>query len=230
MDLVVSVQVKSLKLVMNEPVFWEDYLINEPICKQFTKKWKQIRREVLITKFLFPKFVGAYPKFKISDLNSGKRIKLYENDWRVAPMSKFDSDYAEVNTVVRKAGKGKDLESLITKYRRWVYPTIHNIIKEPEREGILANVFVSILSPGTIIRPHQGYSKKYMRVHLCLIEDPQCKITVGDQTKTWKEGKILAFKDGGPYYHQVEHNGKRERYILSLDLKLNYLKQYIPIL
>jgi len=212
---------------MNEPAFWEDYLIDEPICREFIKKWRQIRREVLITKFLFPKFVGAYPKFKISDLNTGKRVKMYENDWRVAPMSKFDTDYAEVNTVVRKAGKGKDLESLITRYRKWVYPTIHNIIKKPEKEGILANVFVSILSPGTIIRPHQGYSKKYMRIHLGLLCDPKCKITVGDETRTWEEGKLLSFKDGGPYYHSVFHSGINDRYILSVDLKLDYLSKYI---
>lgn len=214
---------------MNEPEFWDDRLYDEPICNKFITKWKSIKREVLITQFLFPKFVGSYPKFRVLDPETGKKIKMYENDWRVAPMSKFDTDYAEVNTVVRKAGRGKDLQSLIKRYRRWVYPTIHGIIKKPEEDGILCNVFVSILSPGTIIRPHQGYSKNYMRIHLCLIEDPKCEITVGNKTRTWEEGKLLAFKDGGPYYHHVKHNGERERYILSFDLHLNYLESYMKL-
>lgn len=213
---------------MTEPEFWDDVLYEEPICKEFVRKWRQIRREVLITKFLFPNFVGSYPKFRVSDPDTGKRVKMYENNWRVAPMSKFDQDYAEVNTVVRKAGKGKDLQSLIKRYRRWVYPSIHKIINKPEADDVLANVFVSILSPGTLIRPHQGYSKSYMRIHLCLIEDPDCKITVGDKTRTWEEGRLLAFKDGGPYYHSVIHNGRKDRYILSFDLKLDYLKSYMP--
>lgn len=212
---------------MNEPAFWQEYIINEPICKQLVKDWKKIKREVLIAKFLFPSFVNPYPKFRVSDPETGKRVKIYENDWKVTPISRFDNEYVEVNNIIKKIKKGKNLDQLIKRYRRWVYPTIHNIIKVPEQEGIVANVFVSILSPGTIIRPHQGYSKNYMRIHLCLIEDPDCNITVGDETKTWKEGQLLAFKDGGPYYHSVIHNGTKDRYILSVDLKLDYLKQYI---
>jgi aspartyl/asparaginyl beta-hydroxylase (cupin superfamily) len=66
-----------------------------------------------------------------------------------------------------------------------------------------------------------------MRIHLGLVCDPECKITVGDETMTWEEGKILAFKDGGPHYHQVKHNGNKDRYILSIDLKLDYLENYL---
>jgi aspartyl/asparaginyl beta-hydroxylase (cupin superfamily) len=66
-----------------------------------------------------------------------------------------------------------------------------------------------------------------MRIHMGLICDPECKITVDAETKTWTEGKILAFKDGGPYYHSVVHNGTKDRYIFSFDLSLEYLSPYI---
>lgn len=213
---------------MNEPEFWEDKLGSEPICNQFIKNWRVIRREVLFTKFFFPNFFGNYPKFRIIDPQTGKKVKIYENNWKVSAISKFDSDYStETNSVVKRAGNKRDLQFLVQRYRKWVGPRTHSIIKTPEKDGILCNVFISILSPGTIIRPHKGYSDKYMRVHLCLIEDPDCKITVGNKTKTWEEGKILAFKDGGPYYHSVCHNGTKDRYILSFDLSLNYLKDFI---
>ena len=212
---------------MKELNFWENHLQEEPICNQFISNWQSIKTEVLCLREKFPNFFGSYPKFKVTDLKTHKKIKLYENDWIVSPFSKFDEKYNEVNSVEKHVGS--DLEKMIARYRKRVIPTIHNIISEPEDLGILANVFVSVLSPGTIINPHQGYSKEYMRIHLGLISDPECKITVGEETKTWEEGKILAFKDGGPYYHSVVHNGTNDRYILSFDLKLDYLKNYIKI-
>jgi aspartyl/asparaginyl beta-hydroxylase (cupin superfamily) len=83
------------------------------------------------------------------------------------------------------------------------------------------------LIPGSIINPHHGWTDDFLRIHLGLICDPECKITVGDETKTWEEGKILAFKDGGPFLHSVEHKGTTERIILSVDVKLSYLSQYV---
>lgn len=210
---------------MNEPAFWQDYLTSEPICSQMTSKWEEIRKEILSMREKFPQFFGPYPKFKVSDLKTNKKIKMYENNWTVSPISKYDEQYNEVDSVKKHAGD--DLGNLIQKYRRRVLPTIHSIINDAEKDENLSNVFVSVLEPGVIINPHQGYSKEYMRIHLGLICDPECKISIGEETKTWEEGKLIAFKDGGPYYHSVKHNGSTNRYILSFDLKLNYLKNYI---
>lgn len=213
---------------MTEPEFWDSYLYDEPICKQLVANWEPIRDEILRMKDKFPQFFGPYPKFKITDLETQKKVKMYENNWTVSPISKYDENYNEVESVKKHAGD--NLEHLIQKYRKRVLPTIHKIISEVEENEILSNVFVSVLQPGVIIRPHQGYSKEYMRIHLGLICDPGCEITVGETTRTWEEGKLIAFKDGGPYYHSVVHNGTDDRYILSIDLKLTYLKQYIEIL
>lgn len=213
---------------MTEPEFWDSYLYDEPICKQLVANWEPIRDEILRMKDKFPQFFGPYPKFKITDLETQKKVKMYENNWTVSPISKYDENYNEVESVKKHAGD--NLEHLIQKYRKRVLPTIHKIISEVEENEILSNVFVSVLQPGVIIRPHQGYSKEYMRIHLGLICDPGCEITVGETTRTWEEGKLIAFKDGGPYYHSVVHNGTNDRYILSIDLKLTYLKQYIEIL
>ena len=53
---------------------------------------------------------------------------------------------------------------------------------------------------------------------------------MGPVTRTWQTGQFLAFKDGGPHLHSVVHEGQHERIILSYDLSLNYLKQFIPAL
>lgn len=210
---------------MTEPEFWDGYLYDEPICKQLVENYQTIKNEIMGMKEKFPNFFGPYPKFKITDVKTNQKVKMYDNNWTVSPISKYDESYNEVDSVKKHAGD--NLDKLIQRYRRKLLPTIHGIINEAEQDGTLANVFVSILQPGVIIRPHQGYSKEYMRIHLGLICDPECKITVGDKTKTWEEGKLIAFKDGGPYYHSVNHEGSMDRYILSFDLKLEYLKEYI---
>ena len=107
-------------------------------------------------------------------------------------------------------------------------PVSSSTIGPLEAQGHLRNVFVSRLIPGSVINPHRGWTPDYLRVHLCLVEDPGCRITVGPQTRTWCTGEILAFKDGGPHLHSVVHEGQHERIILSYDLSLRYLAQFIP--
>jgi aspartyl/asparaginyl beta-hydroxylase (cupin superfamily) len=92
----------------------------------------------------------------------------------------------------------------------------------------LRNVFVSRLIPNSTINPHRGWTPDYLRMHLCLVADPGCKMTVGDVTRTWEVGELMAFKDGGPYLHHVKHRGQHERIILSYDIDLNYVAQFIP--
>jgi hypothetical protein len=204
-----------------EPAFWESYLSQEPICKEIVSDFENIKRDVLKFKEKHPKFFVDYPKFKVTNPDTQQPERLYQNDWKVTAFSKFDEDYNEVGRVGKRLGDS--VQSLIERYVKRDIPTTYELVQKHN----LTNVFVSVLSPGSVIRPHQGHSKKYMRIHMGLICDPECKITVGDETKTWKEGQILAFKDGGPYYHSVVHNGTQDRYIFSFDLSLEYLTPYI---
>lgn len=214
---------------MNEFKFWQDHLMHEPICKKLVENWQTIKNEILDLRDNYSNWFTSYPKFKIDDLETGKKVRMYDNNWTITALSTLTEEYAAENSKAEKTGKST-LEKLVKRYRSKLLPTLDSIINEPNKNEILTNVFVSILHPGVVIRPHQGYSKEYMRIHLGLVCDPECKITVGDETKTWEEGKLIAFKDGGPYYHSVVHGGTKDRYILSLDLKLSYLKQYIEVI
>ena len=211
---------------MDEPRFWEEYLKEEPICKQLCENWEIIKDEVLNFKTNYSNFFTKYPKFKVEDPKTKEKVKMYENDWVITALSKLSEGYNVENSKAEKTG-GSSLEKLVKRYRPKLLPTLNSIIGDLDKDETISNVFVSILSPGIIIKPHVGYSKEYMRIHLGLVCDPECKITVGEETKTWEEGKILAFKDGGPYYHQVKHDGTIDRYILSVDIKLSYLNQYL---
>jgi hypothetical protein len=204
-----------------EPAFWERYLIDEPICKKVLENFESIKTEILHYKEIYPEFFVKYPKFKVVNPKTNKSERLYDQDWKVTALSKFDEDYGEISRIGKRLKQ--DPQEIIDTYAKEEASVTYNLVKELN----LINVFVSVLSPGTIIRPHQGYCKKYMRVHMGLVCDPECKFTVGDETKAWEEGKLFAFKDGGPYYHSVLHNGTQDRSILSFDLDLDYLQPYI---
>lgn len=203
--------------------FWEEYLRDVPICKHLVECAEDIKLEV--SHYIQqPDSLHDYPIYMIEDDNNNP-LPLYENSWKAVPFSKFVGEYVsdpnseEYHTILAMA-----------EYSKWNCPTISTLISGLESQGDLANCFLSRLIPGSIINPHRGWTPDFMRIHLGLICDPECKITVGEETRTWEEGKLLAFKDGGEFLHSVKHQGTSERIILSLDLRISYLQKYVPLL
>lgn len=196
----------------DEPPFWDDQLHKLPWCLTLLENAEVIRTEVLTLIQKYRPFM-PYPKYG----------NLYNNTWDAFPLSIFQGEHIELS----KASLAINMEPLIAMFRAKL-PTTSSAISELEEQGHLRNVFVSRLIPGSIIHPHRGWTPDYLRIHLCLTEDPGCHITVGPITRTWKRGCLLAFKDGGPYLHSVLHQGKHERIILSFDLNLHYVAQFIP--
>lgn len=84
----------------------------------------------------------------------------------------------------------------------------------------------SILRPGCVIKPHEGYTNQVLRCHLG-IQCPEFKspvqplLTVGSgldkHEMEWEEGKLLVFDD--TQTHSVRHPGKQERVVLICDFK-----------
>ena len=75
---------------------------------------------------------------------------------------------------------------------------------------------VSLLDPGTSIRPHCGGSNTRMRIHLGLAVPQGASLTVGGETRHWEEGKCLIFDDS--FEHSVEHTGSEPRLVLIVDV------------
>ncbi|CAN1562999.1 Aspartyl/asparaginy/proline hydroxylase [Burkholderiaceae bacterium] len=195
-----------------EPPFWNDYLHQVPLCCALRQNFSEIQREIRSFIDAAHPFM-AYPKY----------ANLYTNTWDAFPLSKFQNEFAELS----EKNLNFNLDRIVA-FTRSRLPTLSGLISDLEQEGHLSNLFVSRLLPGSVINPHRGWTPDFLRIHLALYADPYCRITVGQETRTWVEGELLAFKDGGPYLHQVRHDGTTERIILSLDLSLNYLEQFIP--
>jgi hypothetical protein len=196
----------------NEPAFWNEHLHKIPWCKNTRQKSDFIRHELLAFISHFRPFM-PYPKYG----------DLYRNTWDAFPLSSFQGEYLELSQHSLEV----PMQPLVNFFRARLPMTVQTIT-ELESQGHLRNVFVSKLTPGSIIKPHRGWTPDYMRIHLCIKEDIKCLITVGTETRTWRQGELLAFKDGGPYAHSVIHAGTKERIVVSYDLHLDYVSRFIP--
>jgi aspartyl/asparaginyl beta-hydroxylase (cupin superfamily) len=195
-----------------EPPFWDDQLHRMPWAVDVRSKGAQIKEEVIAFIKRYRPFM-PYPKYG----------DLYVNTWDAFPLSIFQGEHIELS----RDKLEMSVAPLVSMFRSKLSVT-SSTIAELEEQGHLRNVFVSRLVPNSTINPHRGWTPDYLRVHLCLVSDPACQITVGDVTRTWQVGELLAFKDGGPYLHSVKHRGQNERIILSYDLHLNYVSRFIP--
>jgi aspartyl/asparaginyl beta-hydroxylase (cupin superfamily) len=200
-----------------EPAFWHQELHRVPWCVELKRQAETIRSEIFELIGKFRPFM-PYPKYPVPHYPS-----LYDNTWDAFPVSIFEGEHIELS----KAKTTLDIEPLVRMFRSKL-PTVTRMVTDLEREGVIRNVFVSRLIPGSIIHPHRGWTPDFLRIHLCLQADPGCRITVGAESRTWVRGELLAFKDGGPYPHSVEHKGSSERIIISHDLRLSYLADFIP--
>ena len=70
----------------------------------------------------------------------------------------------------------------------------------------------SLLHPGAHIRRHTGPLNTRLLVHLGLDVPPGTSFRVGNETRTWHEGKTLIFDDS--YQHEVWHTGTTPRTVL----------------
>jgi hypothetical protein len=201
--------------------FWENYLNNFPLYNKLVDNYGVIKEEIL-NYLQLPDALFDYPMYLVEGEDK-QGIPLYENYWKAIPMTNFEgeflADYASPDE--------KQFFNFLIERTKRLCPFTNSIIEGLEKENNLKNCFISRLLPGSIINPHRGWTDDFMRIHLGLVCDSECKITVGEETKTWEEGKIIAFKDGGEYLHSVKHLGKTERIILSMDIRIDYLKTYV---
>jgi len=205
--------------------FFEDKIKNIPICVELVEKYPLIKNELL--NYIDTPEAFYQPKKtddkSILENNIWKDSENFQTYWKSTPFSIYNGDYIDMYC----SKEVQDIAYLYKDRARKACPVLNSIVKDLEQEGILANSFISRILPGTIIPPHYGRTDKWLRVHLGIICDPECKITIGSESKAWEEGKLLSFIDGPPMEHSVRHNGVIERVIFSIDLSREYVRKMI---
>ncbi|GFY44714.1 hypothetical protein TNIN_440062 [Trichonephila inaurata madagascariensis] len=73
----------------------------------------------------------------------------------------------------------------------------------------------SIMQPSTHVWAHTGPTNCRLRSHLGLVIPEGTSIRVANETRTWKEGKVILFDDS--FEHEVWHNGSKPRMVLIVD-------------
>lgn len=82
--------------------------------------------------------------------------------------------------------------------------------------GRSPSVLFSLLRPGAHIPPHTGILNTRLIVHLPLVVPPGCQLRVGNETRTWEEGRAWVFDD--TIEHEAWNNSAQTRVILLLEI------------
>ncbi|WP_454259625.1 aspartyl/asparaginyl beta-hydroxylase domain-containing protein [Pseudoxanthomonas mexicana] len=82
-------------------------------------------------------------------------------------------------------------------------------------DGHAPEVLFSLLSPGTVIKPHHGVTNSRVVTHLPLIVPPDCALEVGGVEHAWKEGRCVTFDDS--FLHAAWNRSDRLRVVMILD-------------
>ena len=82
--------------------------------------------------------------------------------------------------------------------------------------GRAPSVLFSKLAAGAHIPPHTGMINARLICHLPLIVPDGCEFRVGNEVRTWSEGKVWAFDD--TIEHEALNRSAADRYILIFDI------------
>ena len=179
---------------------------------------------------LFLNLKNNFEKIKIELINN---IKEIENDTNNLFYKSLD------NYVFSK--ENKKLKEIICGYHLFYHkddnndiflktknncPLTISIFDELKKEKIITNCVVSRLKSLSYISPHNDrLNDNTIRVHFCLETDPKCTITVGKETRQWIENNFLIF-DATNYQHSIKHDGDKNRTIIIMDIKKEYLMRF----
>jgi beta-hydroxylase len=88
---------------------------------------------------------------------------------------------------------------------------LHVVPRYPQfREAL-----ISVLQPGARIKPHRDADKNYLTCQMGLLIPKNCHITVGGETRVWREGECMIFDTS--YEHEVWQDGDFARVVLLFD-------------
>jgi len=87
---------------------------------------------------------------------------------------------------------------------------------QPQVIGKMPAAMYSVLRPRTRIPPHTGVANVRLVCHLALIVPPDCGFRVGQETRSWEEGKAWVFDD--TIEHEAWNNSDQDRVVFIFDV------------
>ncbi len=94
-------------------------------------------------------------------------------------------------------------------------PVISGLIKK--YDTLIDSLGFSSLNPGTIIKPHIGYTNKVLRCHMgIIVPKGDCALKVAERIIKWKEGSAFIFDD--TEQHEAWNKTEQKRVVMLIDL------------
>lgn len=96
-----------------------------------------------------------------------------------------------------------------------------------DRIPMVKTAFFSVMPPGCVIPPHRGPFNGVLRLHLGIsIPKGDCAISVGGETRSWRNGAALVFDDS--YEHTAWNRTDETRIVLFVDFLRPFPEWYQP--
>lgn len=173
-----------------------------------------------------PAYTGSEPCFYHSE--EFPWVKKLEDNWNIIreeleeEIARSEDEFEPYMNKEIMSGKNKwktlglMFWTMVSKTNCRKFPKTWAIIKDIPH---LSAASFNVLESNTTITPHIGNTDAIIRCHLGLnIPDvaPKCAFRVGDETRSWENGKLMMFCDA--HLHTAWNNTAKDRYILLIDV------------
>ncbi|BAZ20910.1 putative aspartyl/asparaginyl beta-hydroxylase [Kalymmatonema gypsitolerans NIES-4073] len=117
------------------------------------------------------------------------------------------------------------LDGKFTEEARCLFPKTVNILSKLESFiDPFEDVYFLVLKPGVVLPPHHDPSNTFITCQLGLIIPESCGIRVGNETRSWTEGKTLFFDQS--VEHEAWNKSQKERVVLLVHLRHPELSKF----
>lgn len=171
---------------------YQDYPALAPLVSEMIGRWPEILREAVGA---IDRFVPS-PEIHIQDADD-IRLFILPIKWRGAMASELEQ-LCDGDQIIEAA------------------PIAASLAGRP----LVTSALFSMSMPGCELIPHidnESHIGDVLRVHLGLSCPADCALTVGDESRTWRDGEILMF-DSAHAVHSAYNRGNQPRLVLIIDI------------
>lgn len=202
---------------LNQIIFTKSPYIffnSNPYTDELVNNWQLIRDEYL-------NHIQSLPNYPKPKGSSHFAKEIYSGQ--------FDLFSIMLRSSLLDEKEKKQINWLPDEKIRWMQhrmqdqPTISNWTVK--HQDILGAVTYNSAGPGADLKCHWGLDPDYLRLHLCLIEDPGCAFNIEGWRHSWKEGELFGFDDAH-VLHGTSHRGQHIRTIVLIDILKSAIQPY----
>ena len=193
-----------------------------PACVVLEKNYEKIRAEAL--RLLERSNEGGIWKQERADasvrglavLTGGGLIDGQQQQQPAPPRGLTAGSWQDVTFYMN--GKKHEAHAELAPFTSQLLASTEGNMRRDSTSCVYGSAFLSLLAPGTRLRPHCGPTNIRLRAHLpLLVPEGDCMMRVGnDPPRKWVEGKVCLFDDS--FEHEVWNSTDKPRLVLIVDL------------